>query len=137
MPTIYSARWVLPIASRSIEDGVVAIENSKILGVGPRNAVISRFPDSRIEDFGQAAILPGLVNAHAHLELTVMRGFLEPEEGNFFAWLRKLTVARMAMTPEDLLVSATCGAIEAARAGITCAADASSAATEAMKALRQ
>ncbi|HEX9544627.1 MAG TPA: amidohydrolase family protein [Pyrinomonadaceae bacterium] len=137
MPTIYSARWVLPIASRSIEDGAVAIENSKILGVGPRNAVISRFPDSRVEDFGQAAILPGLVNAHSHLELTVMRGYLEPEEGDFFAWLRKLTITRMAMTSEDSLASATFGAVEAARAGITCVADASSAATEAMKALRE
>jgi 5-methylthioadenosine/S-adenosylhomocysteine deaminase len=137
MPIIYSARWVLPIASPLIEDGAIAVDNSKISGVGSRDEIISRFPDSRIEDFGQAAILPGLVNAHAHLELTVMRGFLEREEGNFFAWLRKLTVARMAMTPDDLLVSATWGAIEAARAGITCVADASSAATEAMKALRQ
>jgi 5-methylthioadenosine/S-adenosylhomocysteine deaminase len=90
-----------------------------------------------MENFGQAAILPGLVNAHSHLELTVMRGFLEREESDFSAWLRRLTIARMAMTPEDLLVSATCGAIEAARAGITCVADASSAATEAMKALRE
>jgi len=137
MAIIYSARWVLPIASPLIENGAVAVDNSKISGVGTRNEIISRFPDSQLEDFGQAAILPGLVNAHTHLELTVMRGFLEREEGNFFAWLRKLTVARMTMTPEDLLVSATCGAIEAARAGITCVADASSAATEAMKALRQ
>jgi cytosine/adenosine deaminase-related metal-dependent hydrolase len=137
MPIIYSARWVLPIVSPLIEAGAVAVDDSKILGVGSRHEIISRFPDSRMEDFGQAAILPGLVNAHSHLELTVMRGFLEPEENNFSAWLRKLTVARMAMTPEDLLVSATCGAIEAARAGITCVADASSVATEAMKALRQ
>jgi len=137
MPIIYSARWVLPIASPLIENGAIAVDDSKISGVGSRDEIISRFPDSRIEDFGRAAILPGLVNAHAHLELTVMRGFLEREEGNFFAWLRKLTVARMAMTPDDLLVSATWGAIEAARAGITCVADASSAATEAMKALRQ
>ena len=137
MPIIYSARWVLPINSPWIENGAVAVNASKILGVGTRHEIISRFPDSRVEDFGQAAILPGLVNAHAHLELTVMRGFLEREEGNFSAWLRKLTVARMAMTPEDLRVSATCGAIEAARAGITCVADASSAATEAIKGLRQ
>ena len=137
MPIIYSARWVLPIVSPLIEAGAVAVEDSKILSVGSRHEIISRFPDSRMEDFGQAAILPGLVNAHSHLELTVMRGFLEPEGNNFSAWLRKLTVARMAMTREDLLVSATCGATEAARAGITCVADASSVATEAMKALRQ
>jgi len=65
-----------------------------------------------------------------------MRGFLESEETIFFAWLRKLTVARMAMTADDLFVSAACGAIEAARAGITCVGDSSSAAAQSMKALR-
>jgi 5-methylthioadenosine/S-adenosylhomocysteine deaminase len=135
MPVIYSARWVLPITSPLIEDGAVAVDDSKILGVGTRRDLAARFPNFRLQNFGQAAVLPGLVNAHSHLELTIMRGFLEPEESDFFAWLRKLTAARMAMKTEDLLVSATCGAIEAARAGITCLADASSTATEAMKAL--
>src|SRR5258708_7891950 len=136
MTSIYSARWVLPIISPVIENGAVAFEGSDIIAVGPRTEIVSRFPDSTIEDFGEAAILPGFVNAHSHLELTVMRGFLEPEESNFLAWLRKLTVARLAMTAEDLLVSATCGAIEAARAGVTCLADASSAAEPGMKALQ-
>jgi cytosine/adenosine deaminase-related metal-dependent hydrolase len=137
MPLIYSARWVLPIVSALIEDGAVAIDNSQIVAVGRRSDIISEFPESRVENFGEAAILPGFINAHSHLELTVMRGFLDREESDFFAWLRKLTVARMAMTPEDLLVSATCGAIEAARAGVTCVGDASSSATEAMRALRE
>ena len=135
MPIIYAARWVLPIISPMLKEGAVAVDNSRIVAVGSRNDVISRFPESRVEDFGKAAIVPGFINAHSHLELTVMRGFLEREETDFLAWLRKLTLARMAMTPEDLIVSATCGAIEAARAGITFLADASSAATEAMKAL--
>ena len=137
MTSIYTARWVLPIVSPAIADGAVAIDNSEIVAAGPRTEVASRFPGARVSDFGQAAILPGLVNAHSHLELTVMRGFLESEEHDFAAWLRKLTTARMAMTGEDLLVSATCGAIEAARAGVTCFGDSSSAATHAMKALRE
>ena len=137
MTTIYTARWVLPIVSPAIEDGAVAVDGSKIVAAGPRAEIISRFPGARVSDFGQAAILPGLVNAHSHLELTVMRGFLESEEHDFAAWLRKLTTARMAMTGEDLLVSATCGAIEAARAGVTCFGDSSSSATHAMKALRE
>lgn len=137
MPLIYSARWVLPIISPLIEDGAVAVDTSTIVAVGSRHDIVSKFPDSQINDFGEAAILPGFVNAHSHLELTVMRGFLEREESDFFAWLRKLTVARMAMTPEDLLVSAISGAIEAARAGVTCLGDASSSSTQAMKALRE
>src|SRR5260221_13807570 len=136
MTTIYSARWVLPIVSPAIEDGAVAVDGSQVVAAGPRAEVISRFPGARVSDFGPAAILPGLVNAHSHLELTVMRGFLESEERDFTAWLRKLTTARMAMTGEDLLVSATCGAIEAARAGVTCLGDSSSSAIHSMKALR-
>ncbi len=137
MISIYSAPWVLPIISPMISDGAVVVDNSNILAVGPRHDIARSFPDSRITDFGAAAILPGFVNAHSHLELTVMRGFLEREENDFFAWLRKLTLARLAMTTEDLLVSATCGAIEAARAGVTCLGDASSAATQAIHALRE
>lgn len=136
MPVIYTARWVLPIAATVLEDAAVAVDQAKIIAVGSRSDVLAGFPGSRIEDFGQAAILPGLINTHSHLELTIMRGFLEREEYDFFAWLRKLTLARMAMTAEDLFASATCGVIEAARAGVTCLADASSAATEGMKALR-
>ena len=137
MPIIYSARWVLPIATPLIEDGAVAVDNSLIVAVGPRSEIVSKYPQAPIEEFGEGVILPGFVNAHSHLELTVMRGFLEREESDFSAWLRKLTVARMTMTPADLLVSATCGAIEAARTGVTCLADASSLATEPMKALRE
>ena len=137
MTVIYSARWLLPIASPMIEDGALAIDGSTIVAVGPRGEIVSAFPNSPIEDFGQAAILPGLINVHSHLELTVLRGFLEPEESDFFAWLRKLTIARLAMTPEDLIVSATCGAIEAAHSGVTSVGDSSSSGTQTMPALRR
>jgi cytosine/adenosine deaminase-related metal-dependent hydrolase len=135
MPTVYSGHWLLPIDTAPIEHGAVAVQGSTILAVGSLQEISTKYPDSRIDNFGEAAILPGLVNAHSHLELTVMRGFLEAEETNFFAWLKKLTLGRMAMTPEDLLVSATCGAIEATRAGITCMGDSSSFAVDSMKAL--
>ena len=136
MTVIYSARWLLPVASPMIENGALAIDGSTIVAVGPRGEIVSAFPNSPIEDFGQAAILPGLINVHSHLELTVMRGFLEREESDFFAWLKKLTTARLAMTPEDLIVSATCGAIEAARSGVTSVGDSSSSGVQTMQALR-
>ena len=137
MTVIYSARWLLPIASPTIEAGALAIDGSTIVAVGPRGEIVSAFPNSPIKDFAEAAILPGLVNAHSHLELTVMRGFLEREESDFFAWLRKLTSARLAMTAEDLIVSATCGALEAVRSGVTSVGDSSSSGTQTMQALRR
>ncbi|HXI62545.1 MAG TPA: amidohydrolase family protein [Pyrinomonadaceae bacterium] len=137
MPKIYTARWVLPIVAAAINDGAIVINDSKIAAVGDRAAILRDFPGALVEDFGNAAILPGLINAHSHLELTVMRGFLEREEHDFFAWLRKLTIARLQMTDEDLFVSAACGAIEAARAGITCLGDSSSFAVQSMRALSE
>jgi 5-methylthioadenosine/S-adenosylhomocysteine deaminase len=135
MTAIYSARWVLPIASPAIDFGAVAVAGDKIVSVGKSRDLTLQFPEAAVTDFGTSAILPGLVNAHSHLELTVMRGFLENEEHDFKAWLGKLTVARMAMTGDDLFVSAACGALEAARAGITCVADSSSVATRTMPAV--
>ncbi len=134
---LYSARWVLPISSEPFERGAVAVRGAQIVGVGARAELAARFPGATLEDFGEAAILPGLVNCHSHLELTAMRGYLEAEEGNFFAWLKKLTLARtLRMTEEDLYVSAAWGAIEAARAGITSLGDACSLAVSSMRALR-
>ncbi|HEY6660749.1 MAG TPA: amidohydrolase family protein [Pyrinomonadaceae bacterium] len=137
MTTIYSARWVLPVSAPPIENGAVAVEGQRIAGVGRHAEIVERFPEFRVEAFGQAVILPGLVNTHTHLELTALRGYLENEETDFFAWLRKLTIARLErMTPDDLRDSATWGACEAVRAGITCVGDASDSAIMSMLALR-
>jgi 5-methylthioadenosine/S-adenosylhomocysteine deaminase len=137
MTSIYTARWVLPIISPAIDHGAVAVEGTKIIAVGRASDLTDKFPAARINDFGNSVILPGLINAHSHLELTVMRGFLEREERDFPSWLKQLTRARMSMTPEDLFVSVMCGAMEAARAGITCLGDSCSLAAESMKALRE
>jgi 5-methylthioadenosine/S-adenosylhomocysteine deaminase len=137
MTRIYSARWVLPIAAAPIEDGAVAVDGTLIAGVGLRDEIVARFPEAQVESFGQSVILPGLVNTHTHLELTALRGYLENEEADFFAWLRKLTVARLErMTADDIRVSAMLGACEAVRAGITCVGDASDSAMMSMLALR-
>jgi 5-methylthioadenosine/S-adenosylhomocysteine deaminase len=138
MTKIYSACWVLPVSSPPIEQGAVAIDGAVIVGVGGAAEIVARFPEAPIENFGEAVILPGLVNTHTHLELTALRGYLENEERDFLAWLRKLTLARLErMTPDDLLVSATWGACEAVRAGITCVGDASDSGLTSMAALQQ
>lgn len=136
MTTTYTARWVLPVSAPPIEHGAVVVDGPLIAGVGPQAEIVERFPESKLESFGDAIILPGLVNTHTHLELTALRGYLENEERDFFAWLRKLTVARLELlTPDDIRVSAMWGACEAVRAGITYVADASDSALMSMLAL--
>jgi 5-methylthioadenosine/S-adenosylhomocysteine deaminase len=136
MPTLYRAEWIVPVASPPVADGAIAINDDQIVAVGNYRDVTEQFPDATVQNFGPAAIVPGFVNSHSHLELTFLRGFLEQEEQNFFAWLKKLTLARLGMTADDMNISAQWGACEAARAGVTCVADASDSAIESMKALR-
>ncbi len=137
MTTTYTARWVLPMSDPPIEYGAVVVEGERIAAVGSRSEIVERFAESKLESFGEAVILPGLINTHTHLELTALRGYLENEERDFFAWLRKLTIARLELlTPDDIRVSATWGACEAVRAGITYVDDASDSALMSMTALR-
>jgi len=137
MTAIYCARWVWPGSSMPIEDGAVAVANDLIAEVGTRSRLCQQFAAAAVVDLDEAILIPGLVNSHSHLELTAMRGLLDREERDFPAWLRRLTSLRLErMTPEDLYVSAAWGAVEAARAGITCLGDASSVAVQSLTAVR-
>ena len=137
MTTLYCARWVLPVSSTAVAAGAIAVDGERIVAVGSRASLVKQFPQATVRDFDESAIIPGLVNAHSHLELTAMRGFLEKEETDFFWWLKKLTIARLErINGDDLNISAAWGACEAARAGVTCVADASDSALESMNALR-
>jgi cytosine/adenosine deaminase-related metal-dependent hydrolase len=120
---ILAAKYVLPISSESIADGAIAIDGDKIARVGDRDAVVAEFPDAEIEDFGEAAILPGFVNCHSHLELTAMRGALDSVEHDFRSWLLKVQGLRSAMTDLDIEAPAIGGAREGAAAGVTCFGD--------------
>jgi cytosine/adenosine deaminase-related metal-dependent hydrolase len=114
----YRARWIVPISSPPIADGVVAVDGDRIAYVGPSAGA----PPGADHDLGNALLLPGLVNAHCHLELTAMRGFLEDLE--FRRWILRLTNARRAVLDrEALLDSARYGIEEGIRAGITSFAD--------------
>ena len=120
--TVYSASWVLPIAAPPLKDGAVCVDGERIILVGPRADVVAMAGEARHVHLGHAALLPGLVNAHSHLELTAMRGFLEGLD--FREWLRTLTEARRdVMDADALLDSARHGLGEALRNGITTCAD--------------
>ncbi|HRI02605.1 MAG TPA: amidohydrolase family protein [Pyrinomonadaceae bacterium] len=120
---IHAAEYVLLISSEPILGGAVAIDRDKIVGVGTRDDIVSQFPSAGLTDHGNAAILPGFVNCHSHLEITSMRGALDDVEHDFSAWLLKLNGLRAELSDEDIVAAAVAGATEGARAGVTCFGD--------------
>jgi 5-methylthioadenosine/S-adenosylhomocysteine deaminase len=120
--TLYTADWVLPISSAPIRDGAVLVEAGRIAFVGAASAVTVTPGAIRTVPLGNAALMPGLVNAHSHLELTLLRGFLEGLD--FRDWLGALTTIRRDLMSEGVLLDASrAGIREALRNGITCLAD--------------
>ena len=114
----YRARYVVPVATPPIVDGIVAVDGERITYVGPANVA----PPGRTTDLGHALLLPGLVNAHTHLELTAMRGFLE--DLDFRSWILRLTTAKRAVLSRDMLLDAArYGIADGLRHGITTYAD--------------
>lgn len=92
MTTLHRARWVLPISQPPIENGWVEIEDGWIVGVGAAHepsSIEHRAPSTQHD----VAILPGLVNAHTHLELSYLHERIPPAPG-FGQWVRAVMETR-------------------------------------------
>jgi cytosine/adenosine deaminase-related metal-dependent hydrolase len=115
---VVSADWVLPVEGAPIRNGAVAFEDGRIVAVGTVSELGAgtSYPD--------AAILPGLVNAHSHLEYAVYGGFGDGL-GDFSEWIA-LHVERKARIGWDEFVDiARLGVSECLASGVTTAGDCS------------
>lgn len=116
--TLYRAAWVFPVCSDPIRTGAVLVgTDGRIATVGPATA-IEPPEGAQVMDLGEAALLPGLVNVHAHPELAMFRGALE--DLSFRDWILRLVGAkRAALTEADFHAAARWTMVEALRSGIT------------------
>lgn len=96
MKNLYRARWVLPIARPPVRDGWVLVENGRIAAVGGDQEAA---PASETSETVDGVVLPGLVNAHAHLELSWMRGQVSPAP-SMPQWVERLMALRRTVGHE-------------------------------------
>jgi cytosine/adenosine deaminase-related metal-dependent hydrolase len=115
---------VLPITSAPLDDGWVEISEGRIGGLGRgRGDRLDR--DER--DLGHVALMPGLVNAHTHLELSYLAGAV-PRASHFTDWIRQVMALRRAQPDPEAgpILAAARDAISALQAsGVAAVGDVS------------
>ena len=115
MTTVLSADWVLPVEGAPIAEGAVAIRDGRVEAVGTAAAL------GEGRRFEGAAIVPGFVNAHSHLEYAVYAGF---GDGLPFApWIALHVERKRRLGRGDMEAIARLGAAECLRSGITTVGD--------------
>lgn len=115
------ARYVLPITGPHIDDGAVLVRGNEIVAVGPRAELLAAHPAEEVRDYGLAALMPGFVDLHTHLEYAVFRGVVD--DLPYTRWKMEVQRREAFLTEQDWLDSAVLGAVEAIRSGITTIAD--------------
>lgn len=108
------------MAAPPIRHGWVAVDNGRIAGVGDGPS-----PAGETHDFGDVALMPGLVNAHTHLELSYLRDQVPPADA-FIAWIRGVMAARRQRPDphgSEIIDGVRAGIDEAVRCGTVLVGD--------------
>ncbi len=114
--TIYRAKTVVTMDGPPIDNGAVAVAGERIAAVGRFEEV--RAHGGVVTDLGEMALLPGLINAHCHLDFTSLRGAIAPQR-SFSDWILQINGLRQNLSDEDYLESIARGFDEAKRWGTT------------------
>ena len=97
---ILRARTVLPITAPAIQNGAVVVSGNRISAVGSWPEIRSKFSGEEIIDLGEVVLLPGLVNAHCHLDYTDMAGLWPPPK-KFTDWIPRMLAAKAEWSYTD------------------------------------
>ena len=118
---LLTARYVLPVATPHIENGAVLVRDDTIVEIGDFEHLRALHPSEPVRDFGLAALMPGFIDLHTHLEYSSMRGLVD--DLPYSEWKLQLMHKEQQFTSQDWDDSALLGALEALQSGITTIAD--------------
>jgi cytosine/adenosine deaminase-related metal-dependent hydrolase len=118
---LYLADSVLPMSSPPLSHGAVRVEGSEIIAVGPAAALLPR-EGEEVVDLGASTLLPGLINAHCHLDFTRLKGALSARQG-FTEWIKTINALRRSFGTQDYIDSIAEGFALLAQGGVTTVAN--------------
>jgi cytosine/adenosine deaminase-related metal-dependent hydrolase len=114
---ILRARTIVTMDGPPIDDGAVVVAGNQIADIGSF-AEVHAHHGGEVFDLGEQVILPGLVNAHCHLDYTCLRRQIPPQ-GSFTDWIRTINAAKASLSTADYIESIRNGFEEAQRFGTT------------------
>ncbi len=114
---IVKARIVVTMDGAPIEHGAIAIDDDHIVAVGSLDAMRA-LDAGPVVDLGARVVLPGLINAHCHLDYTMLRGAISPP-ASFTAWVRRINALKRGLDDDDYLAAIGRGFAELKRWGTT------------------
>ena len=115
-PILLQAAWVAPMHRPPVRDGGLVLADGVVAAIGRPNELRRTYPAAAPRDFGDAVILPGLVNAHVHLELTHLRRPAAPPK-SFADWL--LSVQKSDAAESAISAATRAGIAQCHRYGVT------------------
>ena len=122
--TVISADWVITVDpdDRVVDDGAVVVTQGRITAVGERAALVAEHPDATHVALGPHALIPGLVNAHTHLGMTMFRGLADDRDLQSFLD-RLLPAEAKVVDAARVGVATRAAALESVTGGVTSALD--------------
>jgi aminodeoxyfutalosine deaminase len=114
---IFRARAVVTMDGAPIENGAVAVKDGVIAAVGGFDEVVRLYPGT-VTDLGERVILPGLINAHCHLDYTMMRRTISPQH-SFTDWIKRINALKRSLDDDDYLQAIARGFDELKKWGTT------------------
>ena len=115
--TAYRCRTLVTMNGTPIENGVFIVDGSRISEIGPAREIL-RYHTGPVVDIGEVAVMPGLINAHCHLDYTLMRGAILTVRG-FSQWVSRINSLKRSLTDSDYLRATQLGFEELRRNGVT------------------
>ena len=108
---------------RIFKDGAIAIKDDTIIDVGPQDEVQQHHSAGELIDLGSRVIIPGLINAHTHVPMTLLRGLADDLRLDVWLMGYMMPVEREFVSPEFCRLGTQIACAEMIRGGITCFAD--------------
>ena len=114
---IFRSRTLVPMHGPPVENGAVVVEGNRILAAGALADIAPHFAGGTT-DLGECALLPGLINAHCHLDYTMMRHAIGRQK-TFTDWVIRINAMKRSLSEDDYLRAIADGFVELKKWGTT------------------